>query len=211
MKKVVVVAGLSKLTIPQKIESAKFRVTSMTGNASFTTPNPPLATITANVNALETASIAAAGGGVDETAAMHAKEAVLDFSIKLLAAYVENIANGNPINAEAIALSSGMNIKRQGPPRPNGFRVTQGTSSGKADLRTNSEKRATFTWAMATALGNSIAATSPPDNWVVIGSGTQARFTATGLTAGQRYFFRVAKIDKNGQGPWSDVVSIIVV
>ena len=146
MKKVIVVTGFSKLTVPQKIESARIKATSMTGTANFPTPNPPLATITTGANALETAGIAAAGGGKDETAVMHAKEALLDLSIKLLATYVENVANASPANAEAIVLSAGMDIKGSGPARANGFRVAQGKSSGSADLRTNSDPRAIFTY-----------------------------------------------------------------
>lgn len=203
MKKAVVVLGLSKLTIPQKIEFARFIVTSMTGNANFTTPNPALLTITTNANALETAHIAAKGGGKDETAAMHAKEQLLDLSLKLLAAYVEGIANANPANAEAIALSSGMNTKKNASPRPNGFRVEHGKNAGEVNLRTNADDRAVFVWETTT---------TPDDEatWTTLNSSTRAHYLATGLNSGTRYYFRVAKIDKDGQGDWSNVLNIIV-
>ena len=81
--KTLVKMGLSQMPIEKKIVNTRFMVTSMTGNANFGTPNPTLATITANVNALEAASIAAKGGGKDETANMRAKEVVLDLSLKV--------------------------------------------------------------------------------------------------------------------------------
>jgi len=73
--------GLSQMPIEKKIVKTRFIVASMTGNANFTTPSPTLAIITTNVNALEAASIAAKGGGKDDTANMRAKEAVLDLSL----------------------------------------------------------------------------------------------------------------------------------
>src|SRR5258708_25791293 len=112
--KTLVKMGLSQMPIEKKIVNTRFMVTSMTGNANFGTPNPTLATITTNVNALEAASIAAKGGGKDETANMRAKEAVLDLSLKLLGYYVEGIASANPANAEAIILSAGMDVKGKG-------------------------------------------------------------------------------------------------
>src|SRR5258708_19538283 len=90
--------GLSRLPIEKKIGKTRFIVTSMTGNVNFTTPSPTLVTITNNVNALENATIAAKGGGKDETANKYAKEAILDLSLSSLAAYVEAIANASPLN-----------------------------------------------------------------------------------------------------------------
>jgi hypothetical protein len=55
------VLGFAGLSIPRKIEKGRFIVTSMTANANFTTPNPPLATVNTNINGLETAYIAAQG------------------------------------------------------------------------------------------------------------------------------------------------------
>jgi len=47
---------LSKKTTAQKNDLAKTIVAKMTGNASFTTPNPILASITTAVNNLSTAT-----------------------------------------------------------------------------------------------------------------------------------------------------------
>ncbi|MBI4945030.1 MAG: fibronectin type III domain-containing protein [Bacteroidetes bacterium] len=202
MKKSVVVLRLASLSIPKKIEKTRFIVTSMTGNVNFTTPNPTLATITANAGNLETAHIAAQGGGADETANMHAKELVLDLSLKLLSAYVEGIANSNPMNAEAIILSAGMEVKSGGGRRAKEFAAEQTGNPGEVKLSTLSSNRATFVFQMTTS-------PSTESSWATIGQSTRAKLVKSGLVSGTRYYFRVAMIDKNGQNPWSDVKNII--
>lgn len=203
MKKVVVVLKLAKLSVPHKIEKARFIVTSMTGNAAFTTPNPTLAIITTNINALETGHLAAKGGGTDETANMHSKEFVLELSLKSLAAYVEGIANTNPVTAEAVVLSAGMNIKTPATQNPRDFHVKPGDIPGEVKLSTKHEPNSTFIWQMC----NDPAVEA---NWLTIGQATQANFVKSGLTSGARYYFRVAVVGKDGQGAWSNVVNTIV-
>ena len=202
MRKVVVVLKLASLSIPEKIEKARFIVTSMTGNVNFTTPNPILATITTMVNALETAAIAAEGGGVDETANMHAKEFMLDLTLKLEAAYVEGIANATPLSAEAIALSSGMEVKKAGVRTAREFHLEATGNPGEVKLATKFEKRATFIFQMSTNPSSEIS-------WATIGQSTRAKMVKSGLASGTRYYFRTAVIDKNGQNPWSDVKNMI--
>ena len=198
MNRQLVVLGLTRLPIPQEIELSRFVVTSMTGNANFTTPSPTLATITANANALETAYVAAQGGGKDEHAVMYAKKLLLELSLKALAGYVESIANANPVNAESIILSAGMQVKKRPSPRANGFRLSLTGKPGEVLLKTDFDDRATFTWQTTfTPLAE--------DSWQTIHVGTQAKYLATGLTRGMLYFFRVAKVDKDGQQPWSGV------
>ncbi len=202
MSKAVVALGLSKLSVPQKIEFSRFLVTSITGNANFTTPMPALTVITANINALETAYITAKGGGKDETAAMRAKGLVLDLSLKLLGSYVEGIANANPANAEAIILSAGINLKRQAATRANGFRVVSGELAGQIQLRTDYDSRKMFTFAMTQ---------TPTDEatWQVIHTSTKSQHLVTGLESGIRYYFKYAKVGSDGQEGWSNVLDIM--
>ncbi len=207
MKKVVVVLKLSRLTIPQKIAKARFIVTSMTGNAFFIAPNPlpnpALSVITTDVNALETASIAAQGGGKDETAVMHAKEEILDRDVSILAAYIQMVANNNLANAEPIVFSAGMDIKSAGVHTAHEFAVINTKNPGEVKLVTQFENRSVFNWQMSTDI-------SLDTNWQTIGMATQAKLLKNGLISGKRYYFRVASISKDGQQPWSNVLNIIV-
>ncbi|MGZ4034302.1 MAG: hypothetical protein ACXVPU_12505 [Bacteroidia bacterium] len=202
-KLVVAVMGLSKFTISAKIEFQRFIVTSMTGNPSYVTPSPTLVSLTTAGNNLETAYISAKGGGKDETANMHAKEAALDLLLTSIGSYAQGIANANPLTAEAVLLSAGINTKKTATARPNGFRISAGNNSGEIQIRTDSSARAVFT----------METTKTPDaedSWEVLYSGTHSQFLTTGLDSGVRYYFRVAKTDKDGQGPWSNVLNRVV-
>lgn len=195
---------LSRLSVPEKIEKSRFIVSSMTTNAFFIAPNPvpipTLAVITADVNALETAYIAAKGGGKDETAMMHAKEEVLNKDLLILAAYVQMVSNNNGANAEAVALSSGMDIKHIPVHTAHEFSVSSTGRPGEIKTVTRYFNRSVFHWQMST----------DGITWQTIGMTTRAKLIKGGLVSGQRYYFRVAVIDKEGQGPWSNVLNTIV-
>jgi hypothetical protein len=201
--KTLVALGFSSLAIPKKIETGRFIVTSMTGNASFTAPSPTLASVTTAINGLETAHITAQGGGADDTAAMYAKELALDLLIKSLGGYVEGIANASPLNAEAIILSAGMNVKNKGVKANPDFDVQITGNPGEVLLIHSGVTRGSIEFQMSTDISNA-------SNWQSIYSGTRGRFTKDGLTSGTRYYFRSTVIDKNGKNPWSPVLNTIV-
>jgi len=190
------------MPIEKKIVKTRFIVTSMTGNANFGTPSPTLATITTNVNALEAASIAAKGGGKDETANMRAKEAVLDLSLKLLGYYVEGIASANPANAEAIILGAGMDVRGKGGNFARGFEVSATGNIGEVRFQQAGVSHGSYEYQMSID-------PSSDANWQRIYSGTRNRFVKSGLVSGTRYYFRAASIDKNGLSPWSSVKAMI--
>jgi hypothetical protein len=200
--KAIVKMGLSQMPIEKKIVKTRYIVTSMTGNATFATPSPALAIITTNVNALEAASIAAKGGGKDDTANMRAKEVILDLSLKSLGAYVEGIANATPINAEAIILSAGMDLKSKGGNFVHDFEVEVTGNVGEIRLQQEGVSRGSYEYQMSIDI-------SSDANWQRIYSGTHARIVKSGLASGTRYYFRAAAIDKNGMSPWSSVKTMI--
>jgi len=200
--KTIVKMGLSRIPIEKKIVKTRFIVTSMTGNVNFTTPSPTLATITANVNALESASLAAKGGGKDDTANMYAKEVTLDLSLKSLGAYVEGIANASPVNARAIILSAGMEVKAKGSHAAVDFAV-QPKGQGTVKVICKASPRAVYEFQMTTDPTNAAS-------WERISSSTRGRIVKSELNSGTRYYFRAAVLDKNGQGPWKEVKSTII-
>jgi hypothetical protein len=200
--KTLVKMGLSQMPIEKKIVKARFMVSSMTGNANFGTPSPTLATITTNINALENATLAAKGGGKDDTANMRAKEVVLDLSLKSLGYYVEIIASANPANAEAIILSAGMDVRSKGGNFARGFEVSATGNIGEVRLQREGVGHGTYEYQMSIDI-------STDANWQRIYSGTRARIVKSGLVSGTRYYFRAAGIDKNGFSPWSSVKAMI--
>lgn len=203
MKKSIAVLGTTKMSIPQKIERARFIVASMTGNVNFTTPSPALTVITANVNSLEAASIVAAGGGKDETAAMRTKEVILDLSLKALCSYTEVVANANFLTAESVILSAGFGTRKQPSPRANGFRISQGEHPGEMMIKTDSEPRTFFTFQRSLT-------PDVEESWQEIYCGMKCSFYATGLESGQRHYFRFSKANTKGRGGWSHVLDAVV-
>lgn len=134
---------------------------------------------------------------------MHLKEAVLDLSLKSLGAYVEGVANVNPLNADAIILSAGMEVKGKGGNMIYDFDVRSTGTPGEVRLQRKSIGRGTYEFQMCTD-------PSAEANWQVIYEGTRGCIIKSGLTIGTKYYFRTAAIDKNGPTSWSEVKSIIV-
>ena len=199
--------GLAKMPIPLKIEKARHIVTAITGNVSFPTPFPTLASITTAINALETAYNAAQGAGPAQTATMHDKEVIVNNLLSQLANYVEMTANG----VEAVILSSGMGVKRPATHRPFTFTVRNGEHEGEVILQSEVTRNASYLWEISTdPLPTEPPAAPNASSWKPAGSSKQATFHINGLVARTKYWFRVATITSAGQGLWSDPVTIIV-
>ena len=168
--------NLALQSVTVKIAKGRHYVTSMTGNAYFTTPNPTLASVTTAVNNLETAADNADGGGEEETAIMHEKETIVDKQLTKLGGYVEGIANDDPDNAASIVLSAGMDLKKPAAPvgpvsRPENLRAGFGSLPGTIKLRCKKSKGAVaLIWQMS--VGASPAppplAAPPASVWVAV-------------------------------------------
>ena len=117
MEKRFVKIGMSGQSVATIILKASAILESMTGNASFPTPNPDLAVYDAAIQeliALQT-QIQSAGGGSDLTALRNtALDSVMGLT-RQLAAYVDNVADGNG----DVILSSGFELRSL--PSPVGF------------------------------------------------------------------------------------------
>jgi hypothetical protein len=204
MKKATAVLGIAKLTVPQKIEFARFVETSMAGNPHFASPSPALTVLNTAANELELAHLAALSGGKDETAVVRDKELALELVLKSVCSYVETIANGNITTAESTILSAGFGTKKQAAPRPNGFRLMHGKKPGEIIVRTDSDARAVFTFERTLT-------PDKEDSWIEVHSSTRAQITVTGLESGKHHYFRYAKTDKDGTGPWSNVLHLMAI
>ena len=100
----------SRLSIPEKIARARQIVTAMTGNAHFTTPQPPLSVITAAADELEAAAAdtqAARQTTTTKTTIQNSKEDVLDRVVSQEGGYVTATSGGD----EAIIQSAGMDVR----------------------------------------------------------------------------------------------------
>lgn len=92
MKRWIVVLRLASQSVPEKVDTAKIVVLSMTGNEYFTTPTPDLKIINTLADELQTAFEASRDASKEQTALMYAKEYELVTQLNVLSNYVEAIA-----------------------------------------------------------------------------------------------------------------------
>jgi hypothetical protein len=92
----------------------------------------------------------------------------MDLTLKLLAAYVENVANADPQAAEAIALSSGMKLRSRGARAAKEFGVSVTKNPGEIKIFTRHTPRASFIFQMCTDPNSE-------QNWQTIFQSTRAR------------------------------------
>ena len=194
---------LKSKNVPQKIEDGKKIVKSVTGNVNFATPLPTLASVTTAVTNLETAFNDAENArkqAQSKTVFMHQMEAVYDNLLTQLGNYVENTANGD----EAKTKSAGMDVKGEAVStmslvaKPFNVHAAEGEKDGEVLLQWNKIDGA-----------KSYTIDLCPDpidaaKWTHAAVVTKTRAEIANLTSGQRYWFRVAGINTNGQSGWSD-------
>lgn len=194
--------NLKSLSSSEKVEKAQLIVKALTGNPTFTTPQPPLASVTTAANELGTAfsdAQAARQTAVTKTSIMHDKESVLEGLLRQLAAYVESIAGDD----ESKILSAGIDVKGPGASlqtteAPLSLSATEGDHDGEIDLSWNAVKGAK----------SYVIERSPdpptPSSWVHQSVSSKSSTSVTGLVSGTRYWFRVAAVSSGGQGGFSD-------
>jgi hypothetical protein len=195
--------NLSRLSIPEKLDLAKQISNALTGNASFPTPTPSLTTLDTDASNLQTAheeAVAARQESKNKTAIQNQMEDKLDDTLTRMAGYVSSVSGDD----EALVTSAGMNFQQAkspaGPPAlPQSFVTTTGDSDGQIDASWNS-----VPGAQSYVVEQSLQA--PPNaTWTHVQTTVKSACTVTGLTSGTRYWFRVAAVNSNGQGGWSDI------
>jgi hypothetical protein len=185
------------MSIPDKIIKAKLVRAAIQANATvFTNATAVLTSFTNAITALETASNSAGDGGKTLTALMRQREREFDQVMQQVANYVENTANGNP----AIIILASLDVMPHGSHHSQGFEAKQG-ESGTVHLRTPAEKGSVYIWEYS---GDNAT-------WTEHDTGTRSYTRISGLSPGTRYWFRVARIDKDGRHPFSEAISMIVV
>ena len=184
------------ITFAQSVASA------LTDNTSFPSPNPPLATLQANITALstaETAVLARTKGAVEDR---NAKLATLRTDLETLKAYVQGVADAaNPTNAASIIESAGMTVRTITLHDKPALGVKQGSVSGTVNLAAKAPAhRASYAWQYST----------DQKTWTSVPQTLQAKTGVSGLTAGTTYYFRVQVLTMTGEGDWSQIVSLLV-
>jgi len=188
--------------VPALINVAKGIVQSMTGNASFPSPVPALATVSAAITDLETAETAALARTRGAATSRNAKKAALVTMLDQLKASVQQVADANRENAPSLIQSGGMSIKKTAVRPSRLFNAKAGATSGTAKLVAQSAaRRASYEWQTSIDGGKT---------WVSAPSTLQAKTSVGGFTPGTSVMFRYRPVTKTGEADWSQAVTLIV-
>lgn len=194
--------NIKGLATSLKIVKARQIVSAMTGNPSFTTPNPALSAVTAAAAALETAledALTARNIAVTKTAMLREKEESLEDLLRQLTSYVDNIAHEDEIKIR----SAGMEVRTPAsavgmPETPQALTATEGDHEGEIDL----------SWDPASGAKSYVIERSldppTPTSWAHAAVSLKSSVSVDGMVSGTRYWFRVSTMASAGQSGWSD-------
>ncbi len=201
--------GLNNLTVSEFILKVQFIISSMTGNGNFPTPEPPLADVQTNLDALIVLTEQAANRDKVKVALRKEQHKVVEGMCVQLAAYVQSASKGD---LDKI-LSSGFEVIERGGP--------VGLLPAPQDLRVKSEQgfsgQLRLEWkrvhgASSYIVQQTTANPADPDSpWTDVGHPQKSKYTAEGLTPGTVYSFRVIAVGADGLGAASTAVSQMAV
>jgi len=203
---VVAARPLVALKLPTKIKSiittAENIAAAMNNNPTFPTPNPPIATLLADIAALNTAETAVLSRTKGAVETRNAKLALVRADLENLKTYVQSVAGaGTPANAPAVIQAAGMTSRKVTAQDKPALAAKQGSVSGTVNLVAKSAgTRAAYDWQYST----------DQKTWTTLPMTLQAKTGISGLTAGTTYYFRVQSLIKTGTENWSQIVSLMV-
>jgi hypothetical protein len=198
----IAVLKLPEYEAPRFIIHARALVRAMAGNSWFPAPDPPLATVSAAIEALDAAQTATLTRAAGTIATRDEKRLAALALLQQLCTYVQAVAYANPENAAAIIESAGMNVKKKRVLRARVFAAEPGDVSGSVNLfAPRAGARAAYEWSYSTDGGTT---------WESLPNTVKASTTVVGLRPGSRVGFRYRVTTKDGVGDWSEPVWIIV-
>ncbi len=194
--------NLNALSIADLIQRGTDIKTAMTGNANFTTPIPPLATITTQVTTLTTSNNTYETGALAQKTNLTNRDnaaAALIAGLTQLGGYVEAASAGD----EAKIHSAGMGVRgARGPAgvpaQAMNLSLTAGDNEGELDAQ----------WDPVANVKSYDIQTSPEPitgtSWTSKPSVTKSKAVLMGLPSGTRVNVRVRAVGSGGTGAWSD-------
>ncbi len=199
MRKNTVVFDFIRFSVPNKITFGRTVLAKMSTIRQFSTPDVPYEVVTTAVNSLETYYISSRGGDHQQMALMHQAEVLVDDYLRKLGYNVDRVADGD----EAVILSTGFHLAKQPVPaeRPE-FSAEAGDAPGSSWL-----KRKAYPGASSYVWQYYISPEAPTEEkWLLAGSSTQATYLMSGLPLGEKGWFRVAAVTKDGMQPFTDPI-----
>ena len=201
--------GLRYLTVLLKVAFGRKVANALDGNSNFTTPDPTVAEINTASDTLEKAYNEAEDArqiAKEKTAILNQREKEFNDILTKAGNYVENTSNGD----ETKILSAGMTPKSKAVysdavlPKPENLSVSTSDIANEVD----------FHWDKVEGANSyEIQICMDPldtNKWEHAKNSTSSISKIGGLISGQRYWFRVAALNTNGESGWSNPVKITV-
>jgi hypothetical protein len=174
----------------------------LNNNPRFPLPDPIITAFTValgNYSAAETAAQTRAKGTI---AARNAAKVVFVGALHALKARVQQVADANPENAEAIITSTNLSVRKSAIRQKQTFLAKAGTVSGAVHLTAQSAgPRACYEWQYSVDAGKT---------WIQAPNTMQAKTTILNLPVAVVVEFRYRVTTKLGMGDWSLPTSILV-
>jgi len=196
---------LVALHIPKKhadfIIFATHIVESITANPYFPTPAPALPTVSAHIQALQSAETTAKSRSLGTTGARNLALQQVVTDIHQLGAYVQTVADSRPSQAGAVITSAGFAVRR------GGVHVKADLSArmspgGVVTLRAKAAgKRVAYEWQVSPDGGKT---------WTALPSTSRADTIVPGLSTGTTYLFRVRPNIGRRTGDWYEQATLLV-
>jgi hypothetical protein len=171
----------------------------MKGSTNFSNAGPAIAAAESGLDMLQT--LAAGPKSLGGAAAVQKQLRVCRGLFDALKGIVQQAADSDVANAEAIIKSASMGVKKRPAPKVKAeLEVKYGNVSGMALLIAKSFGRASYLWQMST----------DGLNWSPLPMTLRANTAVHGLTPGVKYFFRLKVTTKNGERDWTQTVSLLM-
>ena len=201
--------GLRDLSPDEKVDLANTIKTAMTGNANFTTPNPPLATIATLITNAQTGINAHNSAKATEQTALATRDVnirALENGMTQLADYVQNVSGGDRVKIESAGMSVRDDAAPVGPPtQVLDLVVTAGDNDGTLDAGWDPVRDASGYESQVSI--DPISSSS----WTLKQTASKSSATIVGLNSGTRMRVRVRAVGAgNATGPWSDPATKMV-
>jgi hypothetical protein len=204
------ILNVDKFKIPALLSQSKNIYNAMSADkVTYAAPNPPLAMLQAQIQALDTAQQAVKARAPGAVAVRDSKRDILFASLESEQAYVQSLADASPDRAPAIVTGAAMFVAKAPSANKPVVQVKLGAQPGTATLRANATmlvgkgvtKRPTFNWQLSIDGGKT---------WSIVPSTPLANTVIENLTPMTTYLFRVSATVANVPGEWSQPVSILV-
>jgi len=189
--------------IPALITMAKGIIAALTGNtATFPSPDPSLAALSAALTDLETAESSVQARTRGAVAGRNEKRKELVTLLEQLKAYVQKVADANSETSAQTIQSIGLAVRKNALRQKQTFAAKTGPISGTIDLTAAvTARRASYEWQSSLDGGKT---------WTSLPTTIQSKTTVPGLTPGVTATFRSRTVTRTGEGNWTQATAIVV-